>query len=221
MKEINFIPDWYTRGKIRQRSYRRQYIVLSCVFAVLVLWSFVSGRSVSKAQARIDRMRDSLSAGTPAAAEYAQIENTIGQLQQKVDILEKLDTKVNIPNILAELSFLINDNIILGKFDFQAEPFEASNKQTNTSNVRLGYRSNNAKTTLLQKPSCFRIVIRGIAANASDVAELISKLEYSPYFCLVVPGVMENTDVKGHIATKFEINCYLANYIQTNQEASK
>jgi hypothetical protein len=85
------------------------------------------------------------------------------------------------------------------------------------------------------------VVIAGVAADTRDVADLISKLEESPYFFQVVPSFSKSTklEVKGRPstsaatdavrratetrsevsdagkslqATEFEINCYLANY---------
>ena len=87
----------------------------------------------------------------------------------------------------------------------------------------------------------FKIVMRGIAADAGDVAALVCKLEDSPYFCQVVPSFSRNAEVKAANYTsgqgsakaseevpgarenirepdksvqvsEFEISCYLANY---------
>ena len=53
MKEIDFLPEWYKSDKRRQVSYRTQYIAISSVFAVMMLWGFISTRSISKARAQI------------------------------------------------------------------------------------------------------------------------------------------------------------------------
>jgi len=66
----------------------------------------------------------------------------------------------------------------------------------------------------------FKVVIKGIALNASDVAELICRLEDSPYFCQVVPSFSRNIktktgsgpDAMSNQVSEFEISCYLSNY---------
>jgi len=60
-------------------------------------------------------------------------------------------------------------------------------------------------------------VISGVAAGAGDIAELIGKLEESPYFCLVSPSFSQNRKMKvgtgeNFQVSEFEISCYLANY---------
>jgi hypothetical protein len=89
----------------------------------------------------------------------------------------------------------------------------------------------------------FKVLISGVAADASDVAALICKLENSPYFCQVVLSFSRNTDIdvrksdtlrlqkdytqelsstrrdehktEGSVrVSNFEINCYLANYLE-------
>ena len=52
MKEIDFLPEWYKSGRRRQVNYRAQYIILSGVFAVMMVWNYVSATSVSKVRAR-------------------------------------------------------------------------------------------------------------------------------------------------------------------------
>ena len=77
----------------------------------------------------------------------------------------------------------------------------------------------------------FKVEISGIAADAGDVAELICKLEDSPYFCQVYPSFSRNSRIKAgtvpwlgsdssytaddsYQISEFEIGCYLANYRQ-------
>ena len=66
----------------------------------------------------------------------------------------------------------------------------------------------------------FKVVFRGIAAQAGDVAGLICKLEDSPYFFHVIPSFSRNRQLGakgsdsagGYQVSEFEIGCYLANY---------
>jgi len=74
----------------------------------------------------------------------------------------------------------------------------------------------------------FKVVIAGVAADASNVAALICKLEDSPYFFQVVLSFSRSAEVKAEgtpptsggtpdvganiAVSEFEIRCYLANY---------
>jgi hypothetical protein len=81
----------------------------------------------------------------------------------------------------------------------------------------------------------FKIMLGGIAADASEVGEFVCRLEDSPYFSAVYPAFTRNKQVKiagasaggaqntGRISreqegsiqlNEFEIGCYLANFIE-------
>ena len=83
MNEINFIPDWYSRGRSRRRSYRAQYIVLGCVFGFCALWSFVSGRILSNAKAQVDRQAQSAAVSNTAANRLALREAVLLSISRK------------------------------------------------------------------------------------------------------------------------------------------
>jgi hypothetical protein len=84
----------------------------------------------------------------------------------------------------------------------------------------------------------FKVVITGMAVDAGCVADLICRLEDSPYFCLVYPSFSKSGQVSGHKdkpaigkggkqpmenyqVSEFEINCYLANYRQLGDLATR
>jgi len=214
MKEINFIPQWYKDGQKRHVGYHTQYVVIICIFAAIVLWSFGTSYSVSRAKAQIGRIQDSLAANADLAAEYNQFGSTMAQLRKKAETLEKLDHKTNIANVIAELSFLITDNITLGKLDIYLESFQPGSASANKSRVKLGHRRTGAPSAMPETNNRFKVVITGIATGAQDVAALISKLEDSPYFCQIIPGFSRSKKIKELTATEFEISCYLANYVE-------
>ena len=214
MKEIDFIPDWYRNGQEKRRSYRMQYVAVGCVFAGMVLWSFITGYSVSKANAQTERMLESMTVSAHAQGQYEQLQSSLKELQDKGAILAKLDTKVSISSILAEISFLVDENIVLRKLELNSESFGDGPVRAKMSTVTLGHRSGSVKEAIAEKPVRLKVVRAGTASDAADVARLISKLEDSPYFHHVIPGAMKNKEVSKQTVTELRISCYLANYVQ-------
>lgn len=214
MKEIDFIPQWYRDRQKQRVGYHTQCVVIICIFAAIVLWSFATCYSVSKAKAQIKRIQASLAANADLAAEFNQLMTVMGRLRDKAHILDKLDHKTSIANVIAELSFLVPDNIMLSKLDIGLERFAEGVVSTNKSHVRLLRRSAGATGAMPAADTRFKVVMAGIAAGVEDVADLISQLENSSYFCQVVPGFSRAAKLKDFIVTEFEISCYLANYVQ-------
>ena len=218
MKEIDFIPQWYKTGRRKRVKYRRQYAVLVGLFIALVLWSFAAGYGVALSQAHVERIRQRIAEKVPIAAEYAQLEAEQKNLVQKKETLERLDQKIGFANILAELSFLVSDNIILQQVSMENKSLQSTASPVKTSYIRLGSSRADSTAVLPDEDLCLVISIEGIAVNANEVAILISKLESSQYFCNVVPGYSRNKDLEQLVATEFEIRCNVANYISRKSE---
>ncbi|MBN1392920.1 MAG: PilN domain-containing protein [Sedimentisphaerales bacterium] len=224
MKEIDFLPKWYKSGKRQQFSYRAQYAGIGGVFAAVVIWSFITTYSLSKAEAEFaETGLDSTNAGI-AAEEFARLKNEAELLQGKAKTIEKIDSNIDVASVLAEISYLIDTKIVLSKVEFIAERFEDGSK--GQSNVGTAIKAAAGKFSSKDTPPLgdvrFKILINGVALNASNVAVLICKLEDSPYFCQVIPLFTRNREMKTKANTEgekfqmseFEISCNLANYRQ-------
>ena len=226
MKEIDFLPEWYKSGRKREISFRTQVIGLGGVLIIMVVWNFVTAHSISKARVIIEQNKPMQAQAESVSLEFEKMKSEMAKWQKKLKSMEEMDSKIDIPGVLAEMSYLIDDNIVLSKVDFDAERFDAgqqSNSSTQNANVvRVAGGRLLGKDKLPLGDVRFKILIRGVAADAGDIADLICKLEESPYFCLVYPSFSRNKKIKAGPekdlpVSEFEISCYLANY-QENQK---
>ena len=244
MKEIDFLPEWYKSGRRRQISYRTQYIALAGVFAVMLLWNFTSLNSVSKATAELAQMTSIQSKSQNTSKEFLEVKNMMAELREKAHVIEEIDSKIDVASVLAEMSFLIDEKIVLSKVEFNSEKF-LENRQGQSSGVSVVRVAKVAGSQQQEMPLGgvrFKVVIYGMAADASDVAALVCKLEDSPYFCQVyflfsrnitinaIEGQMDSKIQKTLIpdviktegdltsnnyqVSEFKISFYIANYRQ-------
>ncbi len=246
MKEIDFLPEWYKSGRRRQISYRTQYVALGCVFVAMMAWSFTAAHTVSKANAELAQVTSRASGAESASLEFIRLKDQVTGLQKKADILEAIDSRIDVASVLAEISFLIGKKIVLSKVEFIAKRF--AGKQDGKPNrgfvVRVAGGNLGGKGAPLLGDVRFKVMISGVAADSSEVAELICKMEDSPYFCLVYPSFSRSKKInpvgrkspggtaaasvrtfggvkagsrferEDYRASEFEISCYLANYVQ-------
>ncbi len=240
MKEIDFLPEWYKSGKRRQIGYRTQYTVLGGIFAVLIVWNFVALHCISKTASEIARLESQQRSAENTSNEYTKIENELAQLRKKTAVLDQIDSKIDVAGVLAEISFLIDEKIVLEKVVFSSEPFGDKSQNPNNK-VRVAGDSRLSAQGLTGKTR-FKVVINGVAAQAGDVAELTRKFEGSSYFCQVYPSFSRNRKIKtesrlaenlpnvrkddadsgeGYQVSEFEIGCYLANYRQEGNAFAK
>ncbi|UCC96803.1 MAG: hypothetical protein JSW66_13265 [Phycisphaerales bacterium] len=245
MKEIDFLPEWYRNGQRRQVSYRTQCIALSGVFVAMVVWSLVATHSISKAQAEVAETAASHGQVENASVESARLESELKELRERVESVQEIDSRIDVASILAELSFLIDQRVVLRKVEFIAERFVQEQQdeplQTAGTVVRAVRTTLNSKKAVPLGNVRFKVVVAGVAADASDVGVLMCKLEDSPYFWQVILAFSRDTEIAGQStapprketdtkdtvaetqedvrqgsagiqASEFEINCYLANY---------
>ena len=189
MKEIDFLPEWYKSGKRRQVSYRTQYIAIGGVFVVMMVWSFTVTHSISKAHAHVAQMAANQAQAQKVSAEFAGLEDEIKVLRKKAESMERIDSRIDAAAVLAELSYLIDERVILQKVEFIAEKFENEQETKNTPGINTVVKavrtSSDNKKELPLGNVRFKVVLAGVASDASDVAALMCKLEDSPYFCKV------------------------------------
>ena len=221
MKEIDFLPEWYKSGRQRQISYRTQVLGLGGVLVMMIVWNFIAAHSISKARAEVEQGKAMQAEAESVSREFAGIKSEVTGLQKKVKSMEEIDSKIDVASVLAEMSFLIDDNIVLSKVEFDAERFvnEQGGKASRRTRTAARVAGGNfvGKGALPLGDVRFKVVINGVATDAGDIAELICKLEESPYFCLVYPSFSRNRKMnagsgKNFQESEFEIACYLANY---------
>jgi hypothetical protein len=233
MKEIDFLPTWYRSGRQRQISYRTQYAGIGGIFVVMMVWNFIATHSLSKAKAVLAEVELKSASAESAAQEFAKIKTEAAHLQEKARTIEEIDSKIDVANVLAEISFLVDKKIVLSKVEFVAEKSggKQEGKPKSNSTVKVVSSNFSGKEAPPLGDVRFKVLINGVASDASDVAALICKLEDSPYFCQVIPLFTRNKEMnpapprgagmktakvggEKFQVSEFEINCNLANYQQ-------
>jgi Fimbrial assembly protein (PilN) len=199
MKDIDFLPEWYRSGQRRQVSYRTQCIALGGVFVTMIVWSLIARHSISRAEAELAGMAANHGQAENVSVELAGLESELSQLQQRAKSIEEMKSRIDVASILAELSYLIDERVVLSKVELTAEKFAPERKAQSGPGGNAVVRpvqavAANRKNLPLGKVR-FKVMIAGVAADASDVGVLMCKLEDSPYFGQVVLVFSRDTEI--------------------------
>jgi len=218
MKEIDFLPEWYKTGRQRHISYRTQYVAIFGILILMIFWSILTGHSIRSARAQLSQMKRIQMTNLAPLIEYNKLKGRLQRLSDQAGIIEVVDSKIIISNVLAELAFLIDQRIVLSEMDIKAEAFESGDKAENMSGSAFttGKEAVGKQRLPLEENARFKIVMTGLAVNAADVALLIRTLEDSPYVRDVKPTFCRNKRLKDYQATEFQVSCYIANYREEN-----
>jgi hypothetical protein len=237
--EFDFLPEWYKEDRRRHLYVRRQYLALAAVFLAMMMFNGTATHRVSTTAAQVAGLENQRMAAEAILHEFEGLTKRLNELKGRANLVEQMDSRVDIAALLAEMSHLVGDSIVLRKVEIQAEPFTRApeKEQAKGSVVRLGGKTANSGKEGLLGPVRFRIVLTGVAAHPADVPDLVCKLDASQYFQQVhlsfygsakaqigakvtppssggqaAPGPQAGSDV-----TEFEIVCYLANYQETQE----
>jgi hypothetical protein len=207
---------------------RRQYAALIVLFLVLVTYNAIATHRISRANADLARLEDRRFWAEDMLREYGAVTEQLEARRAKVASVEQVDARIDVAAVLAEISYVISDRVLLSRLEFTSEPLAAEEKtpERDAAVVRSASASRApAKAASLGKVR-FRVALAGIAADSAEVAALV-------YFQQVHPLYRDNTiqigaaasatsraneseprrtDARSVNVTEFEITCYLANY---------
>lgn len=210
MKEIDFLPVWYKKSRRQQFRYRWQYVIIIIGFVFMVSWSFFAGKVVNNSQAYV------LDDGINTTGEYQKYQAQLKQLTSHEALIGKYSSKVMLSAVMAELSFIADESIILNQFEITAEEYEPG-KIANVEATSLVRKTANTQKENSERDIIYKVVLYGIATDNNAVAKLLCDLEQSQYFCNVIPGYSKNVKFKDKFLSEFEISCYIANFKEVKQ----
>jgi Tfp pilus assembly protein PilN len=214
VKEIDFLPEWYRHGQIKQKNNRQQYLSVILIALIMFAWSVFANARLAAAKAKLTRLRSANVIETQAAAECNNVEIQLEKLEQKQKVLDSVDSHIVVSCVLAEITHLIDGQVILKNIEIKRESFSGVAGEAGKAGPAITIADQNKGNA--GGNFRYKAVLTGVAADASQVARLIRSLESSDYFIQVIPAYSRNSVVNGRDASEFEINCYLANYIQQN-----
>lgn len=229
IQQIEFLPVWYKQSSQRNRSYLTQYILLAVMFCMILMLDSLYMGFISNAKGGIAENKDNARMAEACTRKYEKLKQDIADLEKYTDTLDRIDSRVNIPNVLGELSFLAGKNIVFSELALSAEGFPSLKNQESEGTTTLrAARNTGGGDTKLSGPVRFKISLDGIAPDAEETAAFVSRLEDSPYFRDVsllfsrnsILNVSQSRDDENkRMISTFRVDCYLANYNKvTGQE---
>ena len=234
MKEIDFLPEWYKEGKRRRVHMRRQFAALTIIFVAMMTYNLTSAHKISRANAEFAQLEDQRVQAENVMHRFDMVSKALGEHRVDVDALRRMDSRIDLAAVLAEVSHIIGRHVVLSRIEFLSEPIAQPDDKTPASAgsaVRVATRKSKALPLGDVK---FRILLAGVAANPADVGELVCQLDLSSYFreahfsfarpsTIQIPtgGPLESAGEQPTGSnetvqvTEFEITCYLANFEET------
>ena len=211
MREIDFIPDWYKKTRKKNTNYYRQYLIVGGLTAILVVWSFVNGLNVAKAKAEVEDIKLCSQTGENITTVYSELKKKYEVLNGNLELVGKVENKLCFSDVIAEISHLASENILVKEMHINSELFSEEKK---TGRASKASALENDDAVFPPGPVKFKVTLKGLASDSLAVADLIKKLEQSSYFKNIIPGFSRNKEVNNIELSEFEVCFYINNYIE-------
>ncbi|OHB66397.1 MAG: hypothetical protein A2Y76_02380 [Planctomycetes bacterium RBG_13_60_9] len=230
MKELDFLPQWYKDDQRRQSHVRRQYIALAFIFLAMMAFNLTATHRANRAAATVADFENQRLRAETVVYEFNVLAKQLNELRAKADLMERIDPRVDIAAILAEMGQIVGESIVLRRAEIHTEPFApaAEKERKKGSAIRPASRTASTEKATPLGAVKFKIVIAGVAARPEDATDLVCQLEASSYFqrvhlsfygsAKIQVGARSAASPQDTLeVTEFEITCYVANYKETGE----
>jgi hypothetical protein len=217
---------------------RKQYIALVAVFLLMMTFNLTATHRASRIAADMARHAEQQMRAETVVHEFNLVTNELNQLKTRANLMKGIDTRFDVAAILAELSHIVDESVVLSKIDLLAEPFaKAKDDVASRSGIVRAARGAGTQVQMPLGDAKLRVVVAGVAIHQMHVADLVCKLDESSYFQQVRLSysrpqtltdstraakprdrMTDGTAAEPLEATAFEITCYLANYVKTEEQ---
>ena len=123
MKELDFLPQWYKDDKRRQVRVRRQYVALVAVFLGMMTFNVTEIHRAGRAAAQAASLENQRVGAEAVVHEFGVLTKELNELKTSANLVEQMDSRVDVAALLAEMSHTIGDSVVLRKLEILAEPF--------------------------------------------------------------------------------------------------
>jgi len=207
MNQIDFLPKRIRHQRSVYRQLRRQGLTVVLVAAALVLLGYFNEVRIANAQADLTAHRNRLDQLAVELKMLPELSEQLADGQIKRRISRELGSRLTINALLAELGRLLPPAACLT--GIECSTIDAI-PDTNPRRGRNRDKQQTDDPVATQRR--VRLVVKGIAPTAVDVADFIGKLSASPLFTDVKMGyaktlVLENQNRK---ARSFQVTFLVA-----------
>lgn len=237
MKDLDFLPQWYKDRKRRSSLVRKQYIALVAVFLLMMTFNLTATHRAGRVAAEVSQRDDQQTQAEAVVFEFNRVTKELNDMKAKANLVRRIDSQIDVGAILAEISHLVDESIVLSKIELTAEPMEPPQEAERTKGapVRAASPVEEPQKTISLGSVKLRVTLAGVAMQPAHVADLVCRLDESAYFQQVRPSFYNKAKIRAggsrgaslQVAkaggdasetldvTTFEITCYLANFKET------
>ena len=194
MRELEFLPPWYSQARRHQRWLRLQACVTLLLVLGLGLWLGLANRNINRAHAALAAV-DAQLAQSQLELEQLQVQLKLKhQLEFQRQIVSRLGLQVELSRMINTLEQVMPKEMSLCELSFDTdESVKSAPSAAGTTNKDQ------------QKNRMLRVRMLAVAPSDVDLANFLAGLTNVPFFQDVAMTTSHDKSEGGHIMREFEV----------------
>src|SRR5207245_744778 len=197
MREIEFLPSWYSQFLRRRRTVFFQTWVAVAVALGLGLWLFLADRNQRSAENVLDSLRGQLSQTSAQLTQMERLEMLRKQLRQQAEVLIKLGIHVETVRLITKLADAMPPSVSLLSLNIDTDEIPVQMAAAERANLK------DAAHPPLDRR--LRVRLCGVAPTDEELATFLTDLTKTPFFERPALNYVKNHPESGHVMREFEV----------------
>jgi len=196
MRDIEFLPSWYSQFLSRRRTVFFQMGVTVAVALGLGLWLFLADRNERAAESVLDGLRGQIQQTSAQLQQMDRLEMLRKQLRQQAEVLTKLGIHVEAGRLISKLADSMPPSVSLLSLNIDTDEIPVNLSAAERASLKEGARPPVDRR--------LRIKLQGVAPTDVEMATFLTELNQVPFFERVAPTYVRDRREAGHVLREFE-----------------
>jgi len=197
MREVEFLPPWYTQFLRRRRTVFFQTWMTIGVALGLGLWMFLADRNQRNAENVMDALSAQIQQTSTQLAQMERLEQLRRQLRQQAEVLTKLGIHVEAGRLITKLAEAAPPSLSLLLLNIETDeiPVQLSAAE------RVGLKDG-ARPPVDRR---LRVRLQGVAPTDVELAMFLTDVTAASYFERPALTYVKDRKEAGHVLREFEL----------------
>jgi Tfp pilus assembly protein PilN len=197
MREIDFLPPWYSQFLRRRRTVFFQTWVALGVLLGLGLWMFLAERNQRSAEAVLDTLSGQIQQTSTQLQQMERLEMLRRQLRQQAEVLTKLGIHVEAGRLISKLSDATPPSLSLLSFNIDTDEIPVQLSAAERATMKEGSRPPVDRR--------LRVKLQGVAPTDLELATFLTDLNQTSFFERPSLTYVKERRESGHVLREFEV----------------
>jgi len=197
MRDIEFLPGWYSQFLRRRRTVFLQMWVTVAVALGLGLWLFLADRNERAAESVLDGLRGQIQQTSAQLQQMDRLEMLRKQLRQQAEVLTKLGIHVESGRLIDKLADVMPPSLSFLSLNIDTDEIPVQLSAAERVNLKDG-----ARPPLDRR---LRVRLQAVAPTDVEMATFLTELNQISFFERPALNYVKNRVESGHVLREFEV----------------